>query len=85
MLHHVARIYVRERTVEIKLVEVPEHHVFAVNPPSCECVRFFMRRHMAYPLTVQGPSAGADSTASALLAELLQLMCSCPGRAPVPC
>lgn len=74
VLRHVSSINVKERAIEIKLVEVPEHHVFAVNPPSCECVRFFTHRHMAYPLTVQGPSAGADSTASALLAEVLQLM-----------
>ena len=74
VLRHVASINVKEQRVEIKLVEVPDHHVFAVNPPSCECVRFFTQRHMAYPLTIQGPSAGADSTASALLAELLQMM-----------
>ena len=74
VLRHVASINVRERAMEIKLVEVPDHHVFAVNPPSCECVRLFTQRHMAYPLTIQGPSAGADSTASALLAELLHLM-----------
>ncbi|KAL7577555.1 hypothetical protein ACA910_015085 [Epithemia clementina (nom. ined.)] len=74
VLRHVASINVKERRVEIKLVEVPDHHAFAVNPPSCECVRFFTQRHMAYPLTIQGPSAGADSTASALLAELLQMM-----------
>ena len=74
VLRHVAHVDVKQSSVGIKLMEVPEHHVFAVNPPSCECVRFFTHRHMAYPLTIQGPAAGADSTASALLAELLQMM-----------
>ena len=72
VLRHVASIDVREKLIEMKLVEVPEHHVFAVSPPSCACVRFFTQRHRSYPLIIQGPSAGADSTASALLAELLQ-------------
>lgn len=74
VLRHISSVDVRETTVEVKLVEVPEHHIFAVTPPSCECVRFFTHRHRRYPLIVQGPSAGADSTASALLAELLHLM-----------
>jgi aspartokinase/homoserine dehydrogenase 1 len=74
VLRQISSVDVAERRVEIKIVEVPEHHIFAVTPPSCECVRFFTHRHRRYPLIVQGPSAGADSTASALLAELLQLM-----------
>ena len=74
VLRHISSVNVRERVVEIKIVEVPENHVFALTPPSCECVRFFTHRHETHPLIIQGPSAGADSTASALLAELLHLM-----------
>jgi bifunctional aspartokinase / homoserine dehydrogenase 1 len=74
VLRHVASIDVKSGDIRTELVEVPDHHVFAVNPPSCECVRIFTHRHESYPLCVQGPSAGADSTASALLAEVLQLM-----------
>jgi bifunctional aspartokinase / homoserine dehydrogenase 1 len=74
VLRHVASIDVKSGDIRTELVEVPDHHVFAVNPPSCECVRLFTHRHESYPLCVQGPSAGADSTASALLAEVLQLM-----------
>jgi bifunctional aspartokinase / homoserine dehydrogenase 1 len=74
VLRHIASVDVKTREITIRIVEVPEHHVFAVTPPSCECVRFFTQRHRRYPLTIQGPSAGADSTASALLAELVQLM-----------
>ena len=73
-LRQICSVDVAERLVEIKFVEIPEHHILAVTPPSCECVRFFTHRHRSYPLIVQGPTAGADSTASALLAELLQLM-----------
>eukprot|EP00977_Amphora_coffeiformis_P027279 scaffold34600_cov184-Amphora_coffeaeformis.AAC.4 len=60
--------------VMVRLMEVPEHHVFACTPPSCEIFRFFTHRHKTYPLVVQGPSAGSDSTASALVAELLNVM-----------
>jgi aspartokinase/homoserine dehydrogenase 1 len=74
VLRHIASVDVKAGKMEIRIVEVPEHHIFAVTPPSCACVRFFTNRHRKYPLVVQGPSAGADSTASALLAELLQLM-----------
>jgi len=74
VLRHISSVNVRTRLIEIKILEVPESHVFAVTPPSCECVRFFTHRHETYPLIIQGPSAGADSTASALLAELLHLM-----------
>lgn len=74
VLRHISSVDVRDKTIEVKLLEVPEHHIFAVTPPSCECVRFFTHHHRRYPLIVQGPSAGADSTASALLAELLHLM-----------
>ena len=74
VLRHVASVDVRERKTKIDIVEVPANHIFALTPPSCECVRFFTHRHRTYPLIIQGPSAGADSTASALLAELLHLM-----------
>lgn len=74
VLRHISSVNVRERVIEIKIVEVPDNHVFALTPPSCECVRFFTHRHETHPLIIQGPSAGADSTASALLAELLHMM-----------
>ena len=74
VLRHIASVDVKMKKVVIQLMEVPEHHVFACTPPSCEIVRFFTHRHKTYPLIVQGPSAGADSTASALVAELLNVM-----------
>ena len=74
VLRHIASVDVKTKKVTIQLMEVPEHHVFACTPPSCEIVRFFTQRHKTYPLVVQGPSAGADSTASALVAELLNVM-----------
>uniref|UniRef100_A0A7S4K295 ACT domain-containing protein n=1 Tax=Odontella aurita TaxID=265563 RepID=A0A7S4K295_9STRA len=70
----VSSIDVKTNSIEIRIVDVPSDHVFAITPPSNECVRFFTARHRQYPLIVQGPSAGIDSTASALLAELLRLM-----------
>mmetsp|Transcript_18505 Transcript_18505/g.27968 ORF Transcript_18505/g.27968 Transcript_18505/m.27968 type:complete len:951 (+) Transcript_18505:35-2887(+) len=73
VLRQVASIDVAQRQIKLKLVEVPETHIFAVTPPSSECVRFFTESH-SLPLIIQGPSAGADSTASALLAELLSHM-----------
>lgn len=74
VLRHISSVDVHAKKVQIEIMEVPERHLFAVTPPSCECVRFFTRRHRSYPLIVHGPSAGVDSTASALLAELLHLM-----------
>lgn len=74
VLRHISSVSVKERHVAINIVEVPDNHVFALTPPSCECVRFFTHRHETFPLIIQGPSAGADSTASSLLAELLHLM-----------
>ena len=74
VLRQIASVDVAQEQIEIKLLEVPNTHIFAVTPPSCECVRFFTQRHLRYPLIVQGPSAGADSTASALLAEFLSHM-----------
>ena len=70
----ISSIDVKTGRIEIKLIDVPANHVFATNPPSNECVRFFTERHRPFPLIIQGPSAGVDSTASALLAELLRLM-----------
>lgn len=72
VLRSIASIDVKTKSIQIKILEVPNQHAFAVSPPGCSCVRFFTRRHERYPLIIQGPSAGADSTASALLAELLQ-------------
>ena len=71
---HVSSIDVKSGDIEIKIANVPSSHIFATTPPSNECVRFFTARHRRFPLIVQGPSAGVDSTASALLAELLHLM-----------
>jgi homoserine dehydrogenase len=71
-LRSIASIDVKTKSIQIRILEVPNQHAFAVSPPGCSCVRFFTRRHERYPLIIQGPSAGADSTASALLAELLQ-------------
>jgi homoserine dehydrogenase len=71
---HVSSIDVKTGIISVKIIDVPYNHVFATTPPSCGCVRFFTQRHQRYPLLVQGPCAGADSTASALLAELLNLM-----------
>lgn len=74
VLRHVCSVDVPTQSVEIRIVEVPNNHVFAVTPPSCECVRFFTQRYQPYPLVIQGPAAGADCTSSALLAELLSMM-----------
>lgn len=74
VLRQISSVDVATKEVQIKIMEVPEQHIFAITPPSCACVRFFTHRHRRYPLIVQGPSAGADSTASALLADLLQIM-----------
>jgi len=71
---HVSSIDVATGEIRIAILNVPSHHIFAITPPSCECVRFFTERHNRYPLIIQGPSAGAESTASGLLAELLRLM-----------
>jgi homoserine dehydrogenase len=74
VLRHVASIDVASQSIDVKIVEVPSNHVFALTPPTCECVRFFTDRYQPYPLVVQGPAAGADCTSSALLAEVLSLM-----------
>jgi aspartokinase/homoserine dehydrogenase 1 len=74
VLRQIASVDVIQDEVQMRLVEVPNSHVFAVTPPSCACMRFFTMRHRRYPLIIQGPSAGADSTASALLAEFLSHM-----------
>jgi len=74
VLRHISSVDVKEQSVNVKLVEVPLNHIFAVTPPSCECVRFFTHSHPRVPIVIYGPSAGDDSTSSALLAELLTLM-----------
>jgi len=79
---HVSSVDVETGSISINIVDVPYNHVFATTPPSCECVRFFTERHKTWPLIIQGPSAGADSTASALLAELLHLMQTKIGTRP---
>jgi len=79
---HVSSIDVQTGEILIKMVDVPQNHLFATLQPSCECVRFFTQRHKTYPLIIQGPSAGPDSTASALLAELLNLMRKSEGSRP---
>ena len=79
---HVFSIDVKTCEISIKITNVPQTHVFAMLPPSCECVRFFTRRHKTFPLVIQGPSAGPDSTASALLADLLNLMRKKEGSRP---
>ena len=74
VLRHISCVNVKEKSVTIKLAEVPFNHIFSVTPPSCECVRFFTHSHSRVPIIVYGPSAGVESTSSALLAELLHLM-----------
>lgn len=71
---HVFSVDVKRGNISINIVDVPVGHIFATTAPSCECVRFFTQRHKTYPLIVQGPSSGFDSTASALLAEVLNMM-----------
>ena len=71
---HISSIDLKNGQISVNIIDVPKNHVFASNPPSCECVRFFTERHKTFPLIVQGPSAGADSTASALLADMLSLI-----------
>ena len=74
VLRHVASVDVKTQSLDIKVMEVPHNHVFAVTPPTSACVRFFTHRYHQYPLIIQGPAAGADCTSSALLAEVLSLM-----------
>jgi aspartokinase/homoserine dehydrogenase 1 len=74
VLRLISSVDVGSKSIDIKLLEVPNNHVFAVTPPSSACVRFFTHRYQPDPLVVQGPAAGADCTSSALLAELLHLM-----------
>ena len=71
---HVANIDVATGEISVRINDVPCNHIFATTPPSCAVIRFFTHRHKRYPLVVQGPAEGSDSTASALLAELLHLM-----------
>lgn len=74
VLRHIGSVDVATESVEVKIMEVPITHLFATTPPTVACVRFFTHRYQHYPLVIQGPSAGMDSTSSALLAELLSMM-----------
>jgi len=74
VLRHVGSVDVAMQSVEIKIMDVPNTHIFATTPPTVECMRFFTHRYQPYPLIIQGPSAGMDCTSSALLAELLSMM-----------
>jgi aspartokinase/homoserine dehydrogenase 1 len=74
VLRLISSVDVASKSIDIKMMDVPNNHVFAVTPPSSACIRFFTHRYQPYPLVVQGPAAGADCTSSALLAELLHLM-----------
>jgi len=49
----VASIDVPNRSISVKIIDVPGTHIFAITPPSCEIVRFFTHRHYRYPLIIQ--------------------------------
>ena len=53
VLRHVFSIDVSTKSISISLLNVPESHIFAITPPSCECVRFFTERHKRYPLIIK--------------------------------
>eukprot|EP00536_Pseudo-nitzschia_multiseries_P017489 jgi/Psemu1/321192/estExt_fgenesh1_pm.C_15840003 len=74
VLRHVGSVDVAMESVDIKIMDVPNTHIFATTAPTVECIRFFTHRYQPYPLVIQGPSAGMDCTSSALLAELLSMM-----------
>jgi homoserine dehydrogenase len=74
VLRHVGYLDVAQSSINVQIMEVPQNHVFATTPPSCEIVRFFTNRFQPYPLVIAGPAAGADCTSSALLAEVISLM-----------
>jgi aspartokinase/homoserine dehydrogenase 1 len=74
VLRHVASVDVASQSIDIRILEVPKNHDFAIAPPSSACVRLYTQRYQPYPLLIAGPAAGADCTSSALLAELLNLM-----------
>ena len=76
VLRQISSVDMKTQSVDIKVLEVPNDHLFAVTPPTCGCVRLFTQRYQSYPLVIQGPAAGADCTSSALLAELLHLLSS---------
>jgi len=71
---HISSIDVASGKIHIEIIDVPCNHLFAITPPSCECVCFYTKTYNRYPLVIQGPSAGSDSVAKGLLAELLNLM-----------
>merc|ERR1712232_1156771 len=71
---HISTIDVSSGEIHVKIMDVPCNHLFAINPPSCECVRFYTKTHNRYPLVIQGPSAGTDSVVRGLLAEFFNLL-----------
>ena len=74
VLRHVASVDVVTQSIDIKIVEVPKNHDFAIAHPTSLCARLHTQRYQPYPLMIAGPAAGVDCTSSALLAELLSLM-----------
>jgi aspartokinase/homoserine dehydrogenase 1 len=53
VLRSISSVDVKTQCTEIRLVEVPNNHIFAITPPSCECFRFFTHRYLGWPLIVQ--------------------------------
>ena len=53
VLRSISSVDVKTQYTEIRLVEVPQNHIFAVTPPSCECFRFFTQRYLGFPLIIQ--------------------------------
>jgi len=50
---HVSVIDVKTSKIEIRIMDVPNTHVYAITPPSCECVRFFTENLKQFPLVIQ--------------------------------
>ena len=50
---HVSTIDVETGEIKINIVDVPNTHIYALNPPSCECVRFYTENHKQFPLVIQ--------------------------------
>ena len=74
VLRHVSSIDLRTSSISISFEEVPPSHIFATTPAGCETVRFYTKTYDTHPLIVMGQAEGLDNTASALLAEMLNLM-----------
>ena len=73
-LRHVSSIDIGDSVIDIRFKDVPYNHAFAINPPTCLCVRIFTTTHVQYPLIVSGQAEGLNNTASALLAEMINMM-----------